>query len=107
MKLLWIGCTLLLLAIPPAFGDGATKPAGVTAAQPTLSESGYIQWLEERSMLHQAQAVARRFAGSSAQWHTGSRTDKSDVLRSRAAIARRWAQLSHGSRRSRCDCRSW
>jgi trehalose synthase len=68
MKLLWIGCALLLLAIPPAFGDGATKPAGDTAAEPALSESGYIQWLEERSMLHQAQAVARRFAGSSAQW---------------------------------------
>ena len=31
--------------------------------------SAYIHWLEDRSMLHQADVVAQRYAGSSSQWH--------------------------------------
>src|SRR5207244_12201552 len=36
--------------------------------QLTPDEPGYAAWLEERSMLHQAQALAQRYSGSSAQW---------------------------------------
>jgi len=37
---------------------------------PTISpdSTAYVQWLEERSMLRQADVVARRYAGSSLQW---------------------------------------
>jgi trehalose synthase len=31
-------------------------------------DAGYIHWLEEHSMLHQAQALAQRYSGNSAQW---------------------------------------
>jgi trehalose synthase len=85
MKLFWIGCALLLLAIPPAFGDGASKPAGV-AAEPAPSEPDYIQRLEERSMLHQAQAVARRFAGSSAQWQHPYGVPQPRAVSARASV---------------------
>jgi trehalose synthase len=64
MKLLWTCCALLLCATSSVFGDETAKPAGTPAA----SDSTYVQWLEQRSMLHQAQALAQRFAGNSAQW---------------------------------------
>ncbi len=31
--------------------------------------AAYIHWLEERSMLHQAQALARKYSGNGIQWH--------------------------------------
>jgi trehalose synthase len=64
MKLLWTGCAALLCAISLASGAEAAKPAEAPAA----SDSAYTQWLEQRSMLHQARALAQRFAGNSAQW---------------------------------------
>jgi len=64
MKLLWTCCAVLLCATSAVFGDETPKPAGTPAA----ADSAYIQWLEQRSMLHQAQALAQRFAGNSAQW---------------------------------------
>src|ERR1700688_1927724 len=63
MKLFWTGCAVLLCAASAALGDETAKPAGAAAA-----DSAYTQWLEQRSMLHQAQALAQRFAGNSAQW---------------------------------------
>jgi trehalose synthase len=64
MKRFLTGCALLCAA---ACVFSADVPAGGQAARlPT--ESVYAQWLEERSMLHQAQALARRYSGSSAQW---------------------------------------
>jgi trehalose synthase len=68
MKSLWAACAVLLCATSSAFGDGAAKPVAAPAPQGAPSDSSYIQWLDEHSMLHQAQEVARRFAGSSAQW---------------------------------------
>ena len=62
MKLFWTGCAVLLCAASAALGDETAKPAGAAA------DSAYVQWLEQRSMLHQAQALAQRFAGNSAQW---------------------------------------
>src|SRR6185437_11972179 len=38
-----------------------------TAISP--DSAAYIHWLEERSMLHQADVVAQSYAGSSIQWH--------------------------------------
>jgi trehalose synthase len=42
-----------------------------TSSTPAISpdSAAYIHWLEERSMLHQADVVAQRYAGSSIQWH--------------------------------------
>jgi trehalose synthase len=64
MKLLWTGCAVLLCATSAALGDETAKPAGAPAA----ADFAYVQWLEQHSMLHQAQALAQRFAGDSAQW---------------------------------------
>jgi trehalose synthase len=64
MKLLWTGCAVLLCATSLALGDETAKPAGAPAA----ADSAYVQWLEQHSMLYQAQALAQRFAGDSAQW---------------------------------------
>jgi len=64
MKLLWTGCVLLLCATSSVFGDETSKPAGTL----TAADSTDVQWLEQRSMLHQAQALAQHIAGNSAQW---------------------------------------
>jgi trehalose synthase len=64
MKLLWTSCAVFLCATSLTFGDETTKPAGAAAAE----DSAEIQWLEQHSMLHRAQALAQRFAGNSAQW---------------------------------------
>ncbi|MEA3180638.1 MAG: hypothetical protein QOI59_4161, partial [Gammaproteobacteria bacterium] len=64
MKLLWTGCAVLLFATSPVFGDETPKPAGTL----TAADSTDVQWLEQRSMLHQAQALAQHIAGNSAQW---------------------------------------
>ncbi|HWM69258.1 MAG TPA: maltose alpha-D-glucosyltransferase [Steroidobacteraceae bacterium] len=64
MKLLWTGCVLLLCATSSVFGDETSKPAGTL----TAADSTDVQWLEQRSMLHQAQALAQHIAGDSAQW---------------------------------------
>ena len=42
--------------------------AGAATAPPQLSGKAYIHWLEERSMLHQAQELARNYSGNSIQW---------------------------------------
>src|SRR5579864_8807166 len=47
---------------------GADAPQGATATRAPLSGKAYIHWLEQRSMLHQAQALARNYAGNSSQW---------------------------------------
>jgi trehalose synthase len=55
MKLLRICVVALICAMPAA-----------VAQQP--EDASYIQWLEERSMLHHADILARQYSGSSAQW---------------------------------------
>jgi len=56
MKLLWPVCALVLCATSTVFGDD------------TSADPAYIQWLEKRSMLHQAQEWGQNLAGNSAQW---------------------------------------
>jgi trehalose synthase len=62
---LFCSATLALAQQPAPLRQPA--PAPVTENVPTTGPA-YIQWLEERSMLHQAQILARRYAGNSAQW---------------------------------------
>jgi trehalose synthase len=59
-------CVLLLIAAAWSLGSGSA--ASADAAHESRAESSYVDWLEERSMLHQAQALARRFSGNSIQW---------------------------------------
>ena len=46
----------------------AAPPAAAPAAAPSAPTRTYLHWLEERSMLHQAQLLARRYSGNSLQW---------------------------------------
>jgi trehalose synthase len=65
MKMLWIGWIAILVAAS-VYGNGTAQPADT--AQAAHAESAYVHWLEERSMLHQAQALARRYSGDPIQW---------------------------------------
>jgi hypothetical protein len=65
MKMLWIGWVAILVAAS-VYGNGTAQPADT--AQAAHAESAYVHWLEERSMLHQAQALARRYSGDPIQW---------------------------------------
>jgi len=57
---------MLCAAIPAA---DTSRAADAASVQPAPADSHYIRWLEEHSMLHHAQAVARRYSGNSTQWH--------------------------------------
>src|SRR5690349_14280319 len=62
-SLLWVASTVAAAQAPPPI------PSSQPATQPqSASGPAYIRWLEERSMLHQAQIVSQRYSGSSAQW---------------------------------------
>jgi trehalose synthase len=56
-------CAIAAAAVGAA--HAATPAAGTAAA---ATDAAYLQWLEEHSMLHQAQALARHYSGNSAQW---------------------------------------
>jgi trehalose synthase len=68
-------CVAALLCITgPAFGAGSPATA---AAEPAVNPPGqalpadgmaYIHWLEERSMLYQAKALAQDYSGNAIQW---------------------------------------
>lgn len=69
MKRLCICVAALLYTVSPALGAGSLRPAGDPGAAPEAANAGSdIHWLEERSMLHQAQMLARRYSGNSVQW---------------------------------------
>ena len=53
----------LLVASWPALARGQTKEAA-----PATAQAEYLRWLEERSMLRQAERAARSLSGSGAQW---------------------------------------
>jgi trehalose synthase len=60
----------LLYTACSAFGAGLPQAADSPAGQPASADATtYIQWLEERSMLHQAQLLAQRYSGNAVQWH--------------------------------------
>jgi len=74
MKLFWASCALLLCATTSVLADEApTDPA-------------YIQWLEQHSMLHQAEALAQHFAGSAAQWQHPYGTPQPRAASAKASV---------------------
>lgn len=81
--LLWVACLpAIAQSAPPA-----SQPAERPVEQPQTPDGpAYIRWLEERSMLHQAQAVARRYSGSSAQWQHPYGVPQPRAATSRASV---------------------
>ncbi len=70
MKRLRTCLAALLYTASAAFAAGLPQAADSPAGQHESADATtYIQWLEERSMLHQAQLLARNYSGSSVQWH--------------------------------------
>ncbi len=61
-------CVGLLIAAAWFCSSGVAAPADADTAQVARTDSAYVHWLEERSMLHQAQALARRYSGNPIQW---------------------------------------
>ncbi|HEY3784335.1 MAG TPA: maltose alpha-D-glucosyltransferase [Steroidobacteraceae bacterium] len=84
MKHLKACLAILFCAAVPALGSGLSQPAESTPEQPSSAQGpGYIHWLEQRSMLHQSQELAKRYSGSSSQWQHPYGTPQP-----RAAVAR-------------------
>ncbi|MFL6601875.1 MAG: maltose alpha-D-glucosyltransferase [Steroidobacteraceae bacterium] len=87
MKRLLAAWVALLCAAVPVFAADAPAPAaGRPAEQPAPTESAYIQWLEERSMLHQAQVLAQRYSGQSAQWQRPYGAPQARAASARASV---------------------
>src|ERR1700685_1957265 len=63
---------LLVVLLSTAFVASATDQSQSAASVADLPGSrhraAYIQWLAQRSMLHQAQAVAQKYSGNAPQW---------------------------------------
>jgi trehalose synthase len=74
MKLLWASCALLLFATSAVVADEAA------------SDTAYVQWLEQHSMLHQAEALAQHFAGNSAQWQHPYGTPQPRAASAKASV---------------------
>jgi trehalose synthase len=61
----------LVVLLSTAFVASVADPsqsAARAADRPASVNDAYIQWLAQRSMLHQAQAVAQKYSGNAAQW---------------------------------------
>ncbi|MDB6088762.1 MAG: treS [Gammaproteobacteria bacterium] len=86
MKSVWTACIVLLFAALPLSGRVMSAPVGADTGPPALSEPGYIDWLEARSMLHQAQLLARRYSGSAVQWQHPYGIPQPRAASSRASV---------------------
>jgi trehalose synthase len=87
MKRLWASLAALLYAASPAFATGVPQPAEGPAGQAASADATtYIQWLEERSMLHQAQVLAQRYSGNALQWQHPYGTPQPRAAVSRASV---------------------
>src|SRR6185312_8245302 len=96
MKLLWTALAVLLCASGPALGAEARQAAPARAtpvpaqkavdASASTEGSAYIKWLEERSMLHQAQQLAERYAGNPVQWQHPYGTPQPRAATARASV---------------------
>jgi trehalose synthase len=78
MKLFWIHTVALLCATSSAFGQAQRVEA--------VESPAYIQWLEERSMLRQSQALAQRYSGNAAQWQQPYGKPQPHAASSRASV---------------------
>ena len=63
--------------------EAPERPAGQAVSADATS---YVQWLEERSMLHQAQVLARSYSGNGAQWQHPYGTPQPREAVSRASV---------------------
>jgi trehalose synthase len=82
MKPLSLALTVLLWAT-----GLSAQPVGQPVEQPqTADGAAYIRWLEDRSMLHQAQLVAQRYSGSSEQWQHPYGVPQPRAATSRASV---------------------
>src|SRR5258705_12320389 len=100
MKRFLLGCAVLCAAASiygaekhgiqncgtDACGAEVQVPAAGHEPQVSPDEPGYAQWLEERSMLHQAQALAQRYSGNSAQWQRPYGVPQPRAASARAAV---------------------
>lgn len=86
MKRIRIGCAILWCLALCVASAAAPQPATPPGTQTTSSASDSIQWLEERSMLHQAQALARRYAGNSEQWQRPYAVPQPRAVSARASV---------------------
>ena len=77
---------LTVLACALALTACATHPAGSARKTPTAEPSSYIHWLEERSMLHQAALLARKYSGSSIQWQHPYGKPRPQAATARASV---------------------
>src|SRR3569833_3083193 len=74
MKLLWTGCALLLCATSSVLADD------------TSTDTAYVQWLEQHSMLNRAEALAQHFAGNSDQWQHPYGTPQPRAASAKASV---------------------
>ena len=87
MKRLWACLAALLYTASSAFGAGPPQPAESPAGQPASADAtDYIHWLEERSMLHQAQVLAPRYSGNAVQWQHSYGKPQPRAAVSRASV---------------------
>jgi hypothetical protein len=87
MKRLWACLAALLYTGSPALAAGLPQPAEGPAGQAASGDTTtYIQWLEERSMLHQAQVLAQRYSGNAVQWQHPYGTPQPRAAVSRASV---------------------
>ena len=84
-----LALTLLLSAASATVvaQNAPSVPASPPAEQPERPDGpAYIRWLEARSMLHQAQLVAQRYAGNSAQWQHPYGIPQPRAITSRSSV---------------------
>jgi trehalose synthase len=93
MKPLSLALTFLFWAVSVTVAAQNAQPVPASqlaerpAEQPQRAEGpAYIRWLEERSMLHQAQIVAQHYSGSSAQWQHPYGIPQPRAATSRASV---------------------
>ena len=93
MPSLLLALAFLFWTVPGAAGAQnappvpTSQPAGTPATQPQRADGpAYIRWLEERSMLHQAQIVAQRYSGNSVQWQHPYGVPQPRAALSRASV---------------------
>src|SRR5215475_5800697 len=87
--------SLCLAAWACAFAaSAASPPSGAPAAAPAAPSRSYLHWLEEHSMLHQAQLLARRYSGNSLQWQQPYGQPQPRLAVARASV---WFTAYHAS----------
>src|SRR5690348_2165163 len=80
-------CLAILTCVTSAaFAAPIQQAESSTAPAISPDSAAYIQWLEDRSMLHQADVVAQRYAGSSLQWQHPYGNPQPHAAVSRASV---------------------